>query len=407
MRPLSLMALCLGALLSSIASVGAGAQQRDDRAGSAASARVPTGWEKSGVPALNFDADEGFGFGAALEFYNYGAGVQPYRFTIQPTVLFTTEGRRDITAFFDAPALLPGGWRMTAFAGSERQLAQPYYGVGNATPYDAHLESPPNPFYYRYGRARLRASADFQHRIARSSAKLLLGGGAGSTTFDLTPRDSGTTLLASQLGGLTPATDRVNYLRAGLLWDTRDREIGPSSGTWAEVLVQRASKSLGSTEDFTRWTTAVRQYVPISSRLTFAQRVVAQGVEGNPTFDQLSIIQSSFKQQEGLGGSSSIRGVPKDRYIGKALLLSNSELRWRAIDFSMFDRRSFLALSAFADAGRVWTDRFDLSTALSDLHAGYGGGVRLGVGPSFIVATDVGHSNESAAAVYIGLGWMY
>ena len=407
MRSLLLMAMCFGALLSSIASVSAGAQQRDDRAGSAASARVPTGWEKSGVPALNFDADEGFGFGAALEFYNYGAGVQPYRFTIQPTVLFTTEGRRDVTAFFDAPALLPGGWRMTAFAGSERQLAQPYYGIGNATAYDAHLESPPNPYYYRYGRARLRASADFQHRIASSPAKLLVGGGAGSTNFDLTPRDSGTTLLASQLGGVTPATDRVNYLRAGLLWDTRDREIGPNSGTWAEVLVQRASKSLGSTEDFTRWTTTVRQYVPISSRLTFAQRVVAQGVEGNPTFDQLSIIQSSFKQQEGLGGSSSIRGVPKDRYIGKAVLLSNSELRWRAIDFSMFDRRSFLALSAFADAGRVWTDRFDLSTALADLHAGYGGGVRLGVGPSFIVATDVGHSNESTAAVYIGLGWMY
>jgi hemolysin activation/secretion protein len=147
--------------------------------------------------------------------------------------------------------------------------------------------------------------------------------------------------------------------------------------------------------------------VPISSRLVFAQRVVAQGVEGNPTFDQLSVVQSSFKQQEGLGGSSSIRGVPKDRYIGKALLLSNSELRWRAVDFSMFDRRSFLALTAFADAGRVWTDRFDLSTAISDLHAGYGAGVRVGVGPSFIVATDVGHSNESAAAVYVGLGWMY
>jgi len=406
MRIISLITMGLGALLSSIASVSVGAQQRDDRAGNAAPARVPTGWEKSGVPALNFDADEGFGFGAALEFYNYGAGVQPYRFTIQPTFLFTTEGRRDVTAFFDAPALLPGGWRMTAFGGSERQLAQPYYGVGNATPYDAHLESPPNPFYYRYGRARLRASTDFQHPIAKS-ARLLFGAGAASTSFDLTPRDSGTTLLASQLGGITPAADRVNYLRAGLLWDTRDREIGPNSGTWAEVLVQRVSKSLGSTEDFTRWTTTLRQYVPVSSRVTFAQRLVAQGIEGNPTFDQLSIIQSSFKQQEGLGGSSSIRGVPKDRYIGKALLLSNSELRWHAVDFSMFDRRSFVALSAFADAGRVWSDRFDLSTAVSYLHAGYGGGLRLGVGPSFIVATDVGHSNESMAAIYIGLGWMY
>jgi outer membrane protein assembly factor BamA len=383
------------------------AQQRDDRAGAAATARIPKGWEFSGVPALNFDADEGFGIGAALELYNYGSGVQPYRFTIQPTVLITSEGRRDITVFFDAPALLGDGWRMTAFAGSERQLAQPYYGVGNATEHDESLESAPNSYFYRFGRARLRASTDFQRRIGQSSTRVLLGAGVSRSKFDVTPYDSGTTLLAAETGGQTPPAERVNFLRAGLLWDTRDQEIGPHRGTWAEALVQRVDKSLGATEDFTRWTATFRQYVPVSSRIVFAQRLIAQGIEGDPSFDELATIQSSFKQQEGLGGSGSIRGIPKDRYIGKALFLSNSELRWQALDFTLFGRRSFLSLSGFADAGRVWSDRFDASTMLSDLHVGYGGGVRLGLGPSFIIATDVGHSSESAAAIYIGLGWMY
>ena len=402
---LSISLIGIGALIALPASTHA--QQRDDRAGSSSAARIPKGWEISGVPALNFDADEGFGIGAALELYNYGSGVQPYRFTVQPTLLFTSEGRRDLTVFFDAPALLPDGWRMTAFAGSERQLAQPYYGVGNTTPYDKTLESAPNPYFYRFGRARLRASTDFQRRIGRSSTRLLLGAGVARSTFDLTPYDSGTTLLASQMGGATPPAERTNFIRAGLLWDTRDQEIGPHRGTWAEALVQRVDRGLGSTEDFTRWTATVRQYVPLASRVVFAQRVIAQGVEGDAPFNELSTIQSSFKQQEGLGGSGSIRGIPKERYIGKALFLSNSELRWHALDFTLFDRRSFLALSGFADAGRVWTDRFDLATTLSDLHVGYGGGVRLGFGPSFIVATDVGHSSESAAAIYVGLGWMY
>jgi len=383
------------------------AQQRDDRAGTASAARIPKGWELSGVPALNFDADEGFGIGAALELYNYGSGALPYRFTLQPTILFTSEGRRDVTVFFDAPGLLGDGWRMTAFAGSERQLAQPYYGVGNATEYDQSLERAPNSYFYRFGRARLRASSDFQRRIGRSSARVLIGGGVSRSTFDVTPYDSGTTLLASQTGGQTPSADRINFLRAGLLWDTRDQEIGPQRGTWAEALVQRVDKGLGATEDFTRWTATVRQYVPVSSRIVFAQRLIAQGIEGDAPFDELSTIQSSYKQQEGLGGSGSIRGIPKDRYIGKALFVSNSELRWRALDFNLLGRRSFLALSGFADAGRVWTDRFDISTTLSDLHVGYGGGVRLGFGPSFIVATDVGHSSESTAAIYVGLGWMY
>ena len=383
------------------------AQQRDDRAVRPESSRVPTGWDIAGVPALNFDADEGFGYGAILELYNYGRGIQPYRYTIQPTVFLTTEGRRDYTVFFDAPALLPAGWRFSAFAGNEQQLAQPYYGIGNDTPYDPSAERGANPYFYRFGRTRWRVTTDFQHRIGQSSARLLIGGGLTRSALDLTPFDSGTTLLATQLGGRTPTPARTSYLRAGLVWDTRDREIGPTRGTWAELLVQGVGKSLGATEDFTRWTAALREYVPLSRRLTLAQRLVAQQVVGNASFDELSTIQSSFKQQEGLGGSSSIRGLPKDRYIGKALLLSNSELRWRAADFSLLGRQSFLAVSTFADAGRVWSDRLRIDESLKGLHVGYGAGARIGVGPSFIVAGDVGHSNDSAAAVYIGLGWMF
>lgn len=392
---------------SLIAAGSAHAQQSDDRAASQATGRVPKGWDVNGVPALNFDADEGYGIGAAFELYNYGRGVQPYRFTIQPTVLLTSRGRRDATVFLDAPALLPLGWRMSAFAGSEQQRAQPYYGIGNSTAYDPTLEQAPNSYFYRFGRERLRATADFQHRLGQSSARFLIGGGFSRSSIDLTPYDSGTTLLAAQQNGQTPPPDRVRYVRAGLLWDTRDREIGPSRGTWAEAIVQRASTMFGGSEDFTRWTATFRQYVPLSSRVVFAQRVIAQGASGDMSFDEMPTIQSSFKQGEGLGGSSSLRGIPKDRYIGKSLLLSNSEVRWRATEFSLFGRSSFLALSAFADAGRVWADEFRIEQALDDLHVGYGGGMRLGLGPSFIVATDLGHSNESTAAVYIGLGWMY
>ena len=369
--------------------------------------RAPTGWELAGVPALNYDADEGFGYGAIVEVYNYGIGVQPYRYTIQPTVFLTTEGRRDFTLFFDAPSLLPGGWRMSAFVGSEEQRAQPYYGVGNGTPYDAEAEKGANPYFYRFGRKRFRATADFQHRIASSSARLLVGGGASRATIDLTPFDSGTTLLATELAGRVPKPEQSNYLRAGLVWDTRDREIGPHRGTWAEALVQRSVKALGASQDFTRWTATVRQYVPVSRRVTFAQRLLAQGIEGDASFHELATIQSSYKQQEGLGGAGSVRGLPKSRYVGKGMLLSNSELRWRAAEFTLRGRPSSLSLSAFVDAGRVWSDRFELSTALRDLHAGYGGGVRLGFGPSFIVSADVGHSNESTAPAYIGLGWMF
>jgi hypothetical protein len=64
-------------------------------------------------------------------------------------------------------------------------------------------------------------------------------------------------------------------------------------------------------------------------------------------------------------------------------------------------------LSGFADVGRVWEKGFDLSTAFESLHAGYGVGARLAFGSSFVIAADVGHSTQSTAPIYIGLGYLF
>ncbi len=381
-------------LLSTIAT----AQRPTDRA---------RGVELSGLPALNFDADEGFGYGVILAMYDYGAGAVPYRYTLQPTAFLTTKGRRDLTVFLDAPALLPGRWRMSAFAGREQQLATPYYGVGNATSYDQSIEQRGAPYYYRFGRDRLRASADFQHTIGHPAARVLVGAGASREIIDLTPFDSGSTLITSERSGRDVGTGHTNYVRAGLIWDTRDNEIGPHSGTWADVIVQRVSSAIGASSDYTRYTATYRRYQPLGDRVTFAQRILGQDTEGDVPFYDLASIQTEFKPQDGLGGSSTVRGLPKDRYAGKGLAMSNSELRWRAADFSLRGRASSLILSGFVDAGRVWQDRIALSTAFEDLHVGYGAGARLGFGSSFVVAFDVGHSNQATAPIYIGLGYLF
>ena len=105
------------ALLFAAASTAASAQT---------SQRTPAGHSLVGLPALNFDADEGMGYGALLQYYEYGEGASPYRYTIQPTVFLTTKGRKDVSVFVDdfrfsaksrhhdlcrIPALLPGSAR--------------------------------------------------------------------------------------------------------------------------------------------------------------------------------------------------------------------------------------------------------------------------------------------------------
>lgn len=371
--------------------------------------RRPHGWEFVGLPALNFDSDEGVGYGALLEIYNYGSiGVQPYRYTIQPTVFLTTKGRRDVVVFFDAPSLLPFGLRLDAFVGREEQIATPYYGIGNETRFEEALENPPDAYFYRYGRTRVRVLANVQHKFTNLPARVLFGGGFARVKTDATPFDSGTTLLATQLGATMAPRGTLAYVRTGLVWDTRNREIAPSHGTYGDILLQRVDEALGSSSSYTRVTGAVRKYWPLTSRLVFAQRLLAQQTSGDVPLYDLATIQTSYKQQEGLGGTNTVRGLPKNRFVGKGIEVLNTELRWRFRDFRLLRKDAYLTLSGFYDVGRVWTESIRLTEIASDLHDGYGGGIRLGLGPSFAVAVDAGRSSEwNGTQIYIGLGYPF
>src|SRR3954468_19912355 len=370
--------------------------------GSAASAQTtPRGLEKSALPAINFNSDEGFGYGITAQAYHYGDGtIKPYKYTIQPLLFLTTKGRRDLSVFFDAPHLLPANWRISSYVGREQQLATPYYGVGNGTAHDTTLDKAPNPYYYRYGRTSLRFNTDLQHTLV-GPLRLLVGGGVRSVEIDRTPFDSGTTLIAQQSTPASFPKETSLTFRTGLVYDTRDRETGPTRGSWIEGLVQRADNP------FTRVTATARTYVSLNSRLVWAQRIAAQNLSGNVQFYELFPIQGSFKDSEGLGGSGTVRGLPMDRYAGKGLAFANEELRWRASDFRLGGRESALILSGFVDAGRVWDRGISVDGILSDYHTGFGGGARLRYGQNFVVALDVAHSKESTMPIYIGLGYPF
>lgn len=59
---------------------------------------------------------------------------------------------------------------------------------------------------------------------------------------------------------------------------------------------------------------------------------------------------------EGLGGSSTMRGILKNRIIGDAFVLGNVELRWKPLYFRLFNRDSYLGLNLFYDLGMVTKD---------------------------------------------------
>ncbi|NIT86090.1 MAG: hypothetical protein GWN82_04035, partial [Gemmatimonadetes bacterium] len=81
-------------------------------------------------------------------------------------------------------------------------------------------------------------------------------------------------------------------------------------------------------------------------------------------------VQTSFKEQEGLGGGKTLRGVPRNRYVGRGMLVWNAELRWRVARFRLVGRSFHTVLSAFLDQGRVWADGVAFEGVFDDLHRG-------------------------------------
>ena len=73
-------------------------------------AKERTGWGWGGVPALNYNADDGFGYGVLLNLFDYrDGGYAPYYLKIKPIIFFTTGGKQDHTFFVDSPYLLGNG----------------------------------------------------------------------------------------------------------------------------------------------------------------------------------------------------------------------------------------------------------------------------------------------------------
>ena len=369
----------------------------------------PTGIEFGALPAVGFDVDEGVGLGFAAEVYQYGDGTElPYEWTVQPRVYVTTRGRRDFTVFFDSPTLLPGGWRVDGFVGYERRVSSPYYGVGNESSYDEGLDDPDgtNPYYYAFGRLRRMGRLNLQRRLGSTPVRLLIGAGLVSNEVDPVPRDEGTTLYASEFGS-PPQTYWTNYVRVGLVWDTRDRETASRRGTWTEVIFKIVDQSLGADVEFTQWTVIDRRYFALGERLVLAHRYHLQGVRGSAPVEQLQRIDTSFREGEGLGGSSSLRGVRRNRYTGEGMLSWNVELRGRVHDFRALGRDLYVAASVFLDQGRVWTDGVRLDQLLSDLHRGYGGGLHGGMGENLVASLYAGTSAGTGLQAYVMLGYLF
>ncbi len=354
---------------------------------SAQEKKVKTGWKLGGaLPAISFDSDLGFQYGALVDFYNYGDGSRyPDFFDHTYTeISHYTKGSGIYRFMYESNHLIPGV-HMTSDLSYLPDQASHFYGfngyesVYNKDWMDDKLSSPPyrTRMFYRFQRDQFRFKNDFQGKLSGDHIKWSAGFAFqdfknSSVNIDKLNKGKDVKLpsVADQPGlferyqalGLISANEAdggwINTVKAGLLWDSRDNRPNPMKGLWTEVGIEIAPKFMANDWAFSKLFITHRQYFTlIENDLSLVYRLGYQAtVSGKvPFFYQSQVITSMLTgaTNEGLGGASTIRGVLRNRVVGDAFFMGNIELRWKPVYFTFLKEDWYLGLDGFYDFGRV------------------------------------------------------
>ena len=389
------------------------------------------GWGVQGLPLINYNSDEGLGYGARLLVVDSGDGtIKPYRYAFIAQFFQTTVGVAIHRLSMDSPRFLDSPWRVTLDLALLNDRFSPYYGPPESTEYTRAYntcddrdalkanpdECPGNPDFRgaRYYAFDQRTFPSVMLNVRRTlSGPWQVAAGYRFRLTELRTRydtddlgQSGESLLErdvragriqglteEQLGGVTRF--RSAELTASLLYDLRDNEPAPIRGMFHELAVRGAAGPTGSAYNYFGVTTNLRFYHPLfTDRLVAAMRLFVDVMGGDVPFTQLAAFGGVEWREtmSGIGGLSTSRGVLKNRLRGQVKALANGELRWMFLKVAPGNQHLDFTLLAFMDVGQAWRN-LDAVDARAPRVSG-GGGLRIAWEENFIVRLDYGVSPQ-------------
>ncbi len=387
----------------------------------------PAGLGFGGVPAINFDSDNGFGFGVVATLYSYDGQTRPYRAALTLQVFMTSKLVQDHNLALDWLKVADLPLRLYTRVGYQQSFTQNYCGLGGdvscdpkeaeraATGPDGVLsEELARHFYLRrfinpYGLLQSRWAL-----VTTPQRFELTAGYRGfyfiPGTWDDEDKDGKADLFPYP--GSLYARDHPDgepgfdsSVQLGLMLDSRDNEPAPTEGVWVEASVRTSSPLIGSSWTWSGANLTLRSYAPLTDdhRLVLANRFVVDAVIGDPPVQELARAGGSSDYYI-YGGSVAGRGIRAQRYLGKVRGFNQTELRWSYLEVDALGQQFGLGTGVFIDLGVV-------GNALGDLGAtpalpGFGWSGRLAWNENFIVRLDVGFSpiEDYAPSLYILIG---
>jgi outer membrane protein assembly factor BamA len=379
--------------------------------------------EVTAVPLVGGDSDIGIGGGALVAVARTDSRYVPYRWGLESTGLITFKSApsggvdvpyQDYVVKLTLPHLVKNRLRLELRGAFHWLSSVKYYGLGNDSHIDPPLSNLPSEHYYQYG--RIDPSLRARLRLTLAGGLHLVSGAAYTQNWIEAPADgklaadmrSGSPAVKALLGDTAP--HGVLKLEYGVVFDRRDDEISTKRGVFHQAVVRLSPGGAGLflPYRFGEANVTVRFFVPLGTpRVVLALRGVVDLLFGNVPFYELAL----FDDTNAIGGVSGVRGVPAQRYYGKAKVFGNLELRTEVAHFRIFKKKYVFGIVGFFDAGRVWADytrRPELDGTGLGLKYGVGGGLRLQSGRSFVLRADVAWSPDALpVGAYFGAGQMF
>jgi hypothetical protein len=288
----------------------------------------------------------------------------------------STHGSRFAMVRFHGP-LLWKDWRVFGTALASRAARFGYYGLGNGTDYDEDLANDNQPFYYRARRTRYVGEAEVSRRI---TGPLWAAVGAGIEKSNMSDLPEPSIFRTEQ--GTEDVTDTDGRGRVGLVVDLRDNEFNTSRGFFAQGWVSRGSGGDG----YTRIAADLRGYVAVREGTVITARVGGSDMDSEASVNTRFQVPLWENELSVLGGVTSNRGLPFQRFSGHGVLFGGLEVRHDLLNLG--DLGAF-TLFGFADAGRVF-EHSDWRLTTDDLHVGGGGGLAIRILRTFIWTFNFG-----------------
>lgn len=411
--------------------------------------KVKTGKNLGVLPAISFNSDEGFQYGAILNLFNYGNGSRypVYDYSAYLEVSRYTKGSSIYRFYFDTDKLINGVRSFFDLTYLQEDMLDFYGFNGYQSVYSTDFTTG-NRTFYKMSQSQLRFMADFKGQFLTDNlfweaSYNIVNYKTGTVNYDklndgmdssdpeyldqpsLYEKYVDLGLISSEEadGGL------LSVVKTGLVYDTRNVPNNPDKGICTEALIEMAPGFMNKLP-YTRYSLVHRQYQSIvRNKLNAAVRLGIQGKIGDnsvPFFRRAQLISPFAPRTNvtGLGGASSLRGILKNRVVGDGFAFGNFELRWKAINFRFINQNFYLGVNGFVDTGIV-TDpiEWDLSNVSEadmpffdtekkeSFHTSVGGGLKIAMNENFIISVEMGKAlderDASGIGSYINLNYLF